>query len=52
MMLDRLQRETFWADEYGEFVREVSFARPEYTIGFEDALAAGRRLVAHIGAGK
>ena len=27
MMLDRLQREKFWADEYGEFVRQVSFAR-------------------------
>ena len=49
MMLDRLQRETFWADEYGEFVREVSFARPDEIIGFENALAAGRRLVARIG---
>jgi predicted nucleotidyltransferase component of viral defense system len=48
MMLDRLQRETFWADEYGEFVREVSFARPEDTIGFDAALAAGRRLVGRI----
>ena len=48
LMLDQLQQETFWADEYGEFVREVSFARPEDTIGFEDALAAGRRLVARI----
>jgi hypothetical protein len=47
-MLDRLQRETFWADEYGEFVREVSFARPEDTIGFNAALAAGRRLVGRI----
>ena len=49
MMLDRLQRETFWADEYDEFVRQVSFDRPEDTIGFADALAAGRRLVARIG---
>jgi hypothetical protein len=49
MMLDRLQRETFWAEEYGEFVREVSFARPDETIGFDTALAAGRRLVGRIG---
>ena len=49
IMLDRLQRETFWADEYGEFVREVSFARPEDTIDFDAALTAGRRLVARIG---
>jgi Nucleotidyl transferase AbiEii toxin, Type IV TA system len=50
MMLDRLQRQKFWADEYAEFVRQVSFARPDEVIDFEDALAAGRRLVARIGA--
>ena len=49
MMLDRLQREKFWADEYDEFVRQVSFARADEVIGFENALAAGRRLVARIG---
>jgi hypothetical protein len=49
MMLGRLQREKFWADEYNEFVRQVSFARPDEVIGFENALAAGRRLVARLG---
>jgi hypothetical protein len=49
MMLDRLQREKFWADEYDEFVRQVSFARPDEVIGFENALAGARRLVAEIG---
>ena len=49
MMLDQLQREKFWADEYSQFVREVSFAKPDEVIGFESALAAGRRLVARIG---
>ena len=49
MMLDRLQREKFWADEYEEFVRQVSFARADEVIGFENALAAGRRLVARVG---
>ena len=49
MMLDRLQREEFWADEYDKFVRQVSFARPDEVIGFENALAASRRLVAEIG---
>ena len=52
MMFDRLQREKFWAIEYDEFVREVSFARPDEIIGFENALAAGRRLVARIGEGR
>jgi hypothetical protein len=37
------------SNEYGEFVREVSFARPEDTIDFDAALATGRRLVARIG---
>ena len=32
-------------DEYGKFVREVSFAPAEDTIGFDAAFAAGRRLV-------
>jgi hypothetical protein len=49
MMLDRLQREKFWADEYDEFVRQVSFARPDEVIGFANALAATKRLVAAIG---
>ena len=49
MMLDRLEREKFWADEYDAFVRQVSFARPDEAIDFPAALAAGKRLIARIG---
>ena len=52
MMLDRLQRESFWAAEYDQFVRDVSFAPPGETISFAEALAAGRRLVASVQMGE
>jgi len=44
MMLGRLQSEPFWALEYNEFVRQLSFASPDETIGFDRALAATCRL--------
>jgi hypothetical protein len=42
MMLDRLQREPFWAEEYEEFVRQVSFAPPDETISFAEPLQPAR----------
>jgi len=39
-MLDRLRRETFWSDEYAEYVRHVSYAPPQETITFTRALDA------------
>jgi hypothetical protein len=44
-MLDRLTKDALWADEYAEFVRNVSFARKDETIAFAAALEALRRLV-------
>jgi predicted nucleotidyltransferase component of viral defense system len=44
-MLDRLARDPLWAREYEDFVRQVSFAGPAETLGFEAALAACARLV-------
>jgi len=52
MMLDRLQREPFWAAEYDEFVRQVSFAPSGATVSFAEALAAVRRLVGHVARGE
>jgi hypothetical protein len=45
VMLDRLATDRQWADEYAEFVRNVSFARADETIGFADSIEATRRLV-------
>jgi hypothetical protein len=45
VMLDRLATDRLWADEYAEFVRNVSFARADETIAFADAVEATRRLV-------
>jgi hypothetical protein len=44
-MLDRLTTDRLWADEYAEFVRNVSFAGKDETIVFADALEAVGRLV-------
>jgi hypothetical protein len=44
-MLDRLSNDALWADEYAEFVRNVSFAGKDETIAFAAALEALRRLV-------
>jgi hypothetical protein len=48
MMLDRLDRESFWASDYEAFVQRVSFALPEEAVNFTEALAAVRRLVARL----
>ncbi len=45
VMLDLLQKDKGWAQEYEEFVLQVSFAGPEERISFMDALAATRRMV-------
>lgn len=46
LMLDRLTREAFWAAEYEEYVRGVSFAEPGERITFEAALVAVKELAA------
>lgn len=45
-MLEQLDSDPLWAEEYGSFVGAVSFAAPEDEISFADALTACRRLVA------
>jgi hypothetical protein len=40
-----------WATEYRDYVRQVSFAAPGELIGFNQALASVRDLVALFGAG-
>jgi len=45
VMLDRLTTDALWADEYAEFVRNVSFAGKDATIQFSAALEAVRRLM-------
>ena len=49
-MIERLRSDTLWAVEYDDFVRQVSFARPDEWIGFEQALAAVVALVDMLGA--
>lgn len=44
-MLDCLQTDEAWAEEYDTFVLQVSFAQPEERILFAEAFAAARRLV-------
>ncbi len=44
-MLDRLTTDRLWAEEYAEFVRNVSFAGADEKITFPAALEAVRRLV-------
>jgi hypothetical protein len=44
-MLQRLETDPLWAREYDDFVRQVSFAGAEETIGFIEALGSCRRLV-------
>ena len=48
VMLDRLEREPFWASDYEEFVQRVSFAPAGEDIRFADALKAVDRLVAQV----
>lgn len=49
VMLDRLSRETFWAKEYEDYVRQVSYAAPGEAITFAIALEALRALVNGLG---
>jgi hypothetical protein len=43
-MLRRLETDPLWAREYEDFVRQVSFAGPDETLHFANALAACKRL--------
>jgi hypothetical protein len=45
VMLNRLTKDALWADEYAEFVRNVSFAAKDEAIAFTAALESARRLV-------
>lgn len=49
-MFERLATDKLWATEYEDFVRQVSFADRGELIGFDQALAALRDLVALLGA--
>ena len=40
MMFERLRGESFWSDDYSEYVRAVSYAKPDETLSFNDALDA------------
>jgi predicted nucleotidyltransferase component of viral defense system len=44
-MLRRLETDPFWAREYEDFVRQVSFGGPDELIGFAEALARCTRMV-------
>jgi predicted nucleotidyltransferase component of viral defense system len=41
----RLETDPFWAREYEDFVRQVSFGGPDELIGFAEALASCTRMV-------
>jgi len=45
LMMERLSTDRMWANEYEEFVHNVSFARADEEIPFTAGLAATRRLV-------
>jgi hypothetical protein len=44
-MLKILDGDKLWASEYKTFVLQVSFAKPDETVSFAEALAATKRLV-------
>lgn len=50
-MFELLGTDPLWAVEYRDYVRQVSFAAPGELIGFDQALAAVRDLVALLGMG-
>jgi hypothetical protein len=50
-MLERLSTDPLWATEYRNYVRQVSFATPGELIGFDQALAAVKDLVALLATG-
>jgi hypothetical protein len=52
MMFDRLRREAFWVDDYDQYVRAVSFARPGETLTFVAALDALEVLVSPLEQGQ
>jgi hypothetical protein len=43
-MLERLHSDRLWAAEYEDFVRQVSFAKPDEEISFDQAFAAVKAL--------
>ena len=45
LMLKSLETDRLWAGEYEEFVHNVSFAKPDETISFGDAVDSVKRLV-------
>lgn len=45
LMLEKLRNDRLWANEYDEFVHNVSFSGPGETISFNSALDATERLV-------
>lgn len=47
-MLDLLTHDPLWAQDYDEFVQNVSFAGDEEKIPFTAALEAARRLVERV----
>ena len=47
-MLDKLKTDKLWIGEYEQYVRQVSFARPDEVTGFKEALAAVERLIAGV----
>ena len=47
-MLERLAADPLWAREYRDYVQQVSYAEIDQLIGFDQALAAVRDLVALI----
>jgi len=49
IMLERLGGDALWAEEYEEFVNNVSFAAPDELTPFATALAALSRLAARCG---
>jgi hypothetical protein len=50
-MLERLSADPLWATEYRDYVRQVSFSAPAELIGFDQALAAVKGLIALFRAG-
>ena len=44
-MLQRLETDPLWAREYEDFMRQVSFASIDKSIGFDAAIAGAARLI-------
>lgn len=52
LMLERFASDPLWAEEYGRFVHDKSFAKPEEIIAFSSATESVRRLVEIAGNGR